>query len=179
MTSGHEKNKIYYASEIFETEINGGKLGMENEDSNVEIRMAVLRKLYTFHKKFMEIAMNLFEGEGLSRTEVMILLMLQRREYKTTDLAREVGIPTSTLTGIIDRLLKKGYVLRNRSEQDRRAVIISIGEKALEKTGTLSGRMERLLDAMENELPEKWWSDIYAELCRLEKELDKAGDKFK
>ena len=53
-----------------------------------------------------------------------------------TETAASLGITTGTLTVSIDRLVKKGYVVRNRDEKDRRIVRIS-----LTREGKLACRM--------------------------------------
>ena len=47
-----------------------------------------------------------------------------------SDLARRVAIDVSTLTGIIDRMERAGYVERIPDQQDRRAVRLFLTEKA-------------------------------------------------
>lgn len=46
-----------------------------------------------------------------------------------TDVADKLGITVGTLTTAINRLVTKGYVERNRSEEDRRVVQIGLTQK--------------------------------------------------
>ena len=46
-----------------------------------------------------------------------------------TSVARSLGVTTGTLTIAVNSLVKKGYVQRVRSEEDRRVVLISLSEK--------------------------------------------------
>ena len=46
-----------------------------------------------------------------------------------TAVARALGVTTGTLTISMNSLVKKGYVHRERSEEDRRVVLISLTEK--------------------------------------------------
>lgn len=46
-----------------------------------------------------------------------------------TSVAKALGVTTGTLTIAINSLVKKGYVDRVRSEEDRRVVLISLSEK--------------------------------------------------
>lgn len=43
--------------------------------------------------------------------------------------ARAVSVTVGTLTIAINHLVKKGYVERSRSEEDRRVVLVSLSEK--------------------------------------------------
>lgn len=52
-----------------------------------------------------------------------------------TAVARTLGVTTGTLTISVNSLVKKGYVQRARSEEDRRVVLVSLtakGKKAFE-----------------------------------------------
>jgi len=46
-----------------------------------------------------------------------------------SSIARLVGVTVGTLTIAMNNLVKKGYVIRTRSEKDRRVVLISLDEK--------------------------------------------------
>ena len=48
-----------------------------------------------------------------------------------TSVARELEVTTGTLTISINGLVKKGYVDRTRSEEDRRVVLISLSDKGV------------------------------------------------
>jgi len=45
------------------------------------------------------------------------------------ELARIFHRPATTMTSIIDRLVRKGYLIREYSEQDRRKVLVRFSEK--------------------------------------------------
>jgi DNA-binding MarR family transcriptional regulator len=49
-------------------------------------------------------------------------------------LARRIGVPLATMTGILDRLEGGGWIIRERHESDRRAVLI---RSAPEKQGAI------------------------------------------
>jgi len=73
----------------------------------------------------------------LSIAEMHTLTAIGPYEAKTmSNTAAELGITTGTLTVSIDRLVKKGYVIRKRDEKDKRSVRIS-----LTKNGKLACRM--------------------------------------
>jgi DNA-binding MarR family transcriptional regulator len=50
------------------------------------------------------------------------------QEKSLAKLAEAVGLTSSTMVGVVDRLEKKGLVVRNRSQKDRRLVNIVITE---------------------------------------------------
>jgi len=68
-----------------------------------------------------------------SKTELFSLIHLAGREKVTmSELVEYINTPMSTATGIIDRLEKKGFVLRGRSDKDRRIVVVGLSEKGRE-----------------------------------------------
>ena len=69
-----------------------------------------------------------------SKSEIFAMLLIDRRkEITMTELSEYIHSPLSTATGIIDRLVKNGYIKRDRSEQDRRIVVLRLGEKGFQE----------------------------------------------
>jgi DNA-binding MarR family transcriptional regulator len=56
---------------------------------------------------------------------------------KMSDIANTLGVTFGTPTVTIDRLIKKGYVIRKRDDIDRRQVFISLSEKGQEIYGSI------------------------------------------
>ena len=53
------------------------------------------------------------------------------RPKNMSSIARELSVTVGTLTISVNSLVKKGYVVRNRSSEDRRVVFISLSEKGV------------------------------------------------
>lgn len=67
---------------------------------------------------------------AMSKQELFTMLTIDKlKEATMGQLSDHMSFPMSTATGIIDRLVNKGYVERGRSETDRRVVVISLTEK--------------------------------------------------
>lgn len=70
-----------------------------------------------------------FAGQPISFTQWIILIRLTQQDHLSpTDLTEHLGYDMGALTRIVDDLQKKGLVLRERSEHDRRAVQIKATE---------------------------------------------------
>ncbi|PEA54879.1 MarR family transcriptional regulator [Bacillus pseudomycoides] len=70
---------------------------------------------------------------SLSKTEVFCLLWMERNtDITMSKIAELLDIPMSTTTGVVNRLVKKEYIERYRSESDRRIVLIRLTETGLE-----------------------------------------------
>lgn len=54
------------------------------------------------------------------------------RKERMTNLARHLRLTVGTLTTTIDRLVARGYVLRDRLEDDRRVVEVSLSQRGRE-----------------------------------------------
>ena len=48
------------------------------------------------------------------------------------DIADELGVPMSTATGIVDKLVQKGYLQRKYSATDRRIVLIELDQEGID-----------------------------------------------
>jgi DNA-binding MarR family transcriptional regulator len=69
----------------------------------------------------------------LSREEMRALIILDpggldsdKHSIMMSNLAESLGVPLSTATHTVDRLVAKGLVQRNRSEEDRRVVQVEM-----------------------------------------------------
>lgn len=66
----------------------------------------------------------------LANSEIFSCEALGRKgRCMMTELAKECGFALSSMTGIVDRLLTKGYVKRFRSDVDRRSVFVELTKK--------------------------------------------------
>ena len=75
--------------------------------------------------------------KDLSITEIHTIEAIGLTGQKSmSEIAAELDITTGTLTTAMDKLIKKGYAVRNRSDVDRRIVYI-----ALTKRGKLAYRI--------------------------------------
>jgi len=64
---------------------------------------------------------------GINATDLNCLNILSFRGQMTAgELARETGLTTASITGVVDRLEEAGYVRRERDPRDRRRVVIRL-----------------------------------------------------
>ena len=67
--------------------------------------------------------------KDLSITEMHVIEAIGMGSRTMTDVSDQLGITVGTLTTSINRLVKKEYVTRQRSEDDRRYVEIALAHK--------------------------------------------------
>ncbi len=64
-----------------------------------------------------------------SKLEIFSMLYIDKQhEITMTEIAESIQSPMSTANGVIERLVKKGYVERDRSDSDRRIVVLRLTE---------------------------------------------------
>jgi DNA-binding MarR family transcriptional regulator len=73
----------------------------------------------------------------LTMPQFIVLDILHRRdESKMTDLANFMHVTTAAVTGVVDKLVKSGYVKRANDPKDRRIIRVSLtakGDSVIEK----------------------------------------------
>jgi DNA-binding MarR family transcriptional regulator len=65
-------------------------------------------------------------AHDLSLTQLRVLAILRDREPKMAELATHLGLDRSSVSGLIDRAVKRGHVRRDASSDDGRAVRVSL-----------------------------------------------------
>jgi DNA-binding MarR family transcriptional regulator len=127
------------------------KPGPKNEINKV---YQLLDKFFELHRLLHRWLLPVVKTRGLSVSELGVFWILSRHgRYRLTDLSRELGVPASTLTGIIDRLVLQDYVFRVRSDDDRRSVEISPTPKLLETSSVLKKAIRGIIAEALAEIP--------------------------
>jgi len=86
---------------------------------------------------------------GLTGPQLLIMNEIARRhETSVGVLAESVSLSNATVTSVLDRLEKLGYVLRNRSDADKRKVLVKLTEKGV---GKLRNKPSSLQDSFISE----------------------------
>ena len=83
---------------------------------------------------------------GLTGPQSTLLrTLVQEGPLSSASLSRRLYVTPSNITGIIDRLEKKGLVERIRKERDRRIVLINLTESGTELSNSLPDPIEKKL----------------------------------
>jgi len=91
---------------------------------------------------------------GLTRSQSQVLKnLLTHGSLSSADLSRKLYMTPANLTGIIDRLEKKGLVERIRNLGDRRVVLITLTESGRDLSIRLPDSIEKKLAAGLMDLP--------------------------
>jgi DNA-binding MarR family transcriptional regulator len=69
----------------------------------------------------------------LTESQCIVGVFVKKRgSCSMSEIATELRVSLSAITGIIDRMVKHGYVERLRDDSDRRLVIVQLTEKGLQ-----------------------------------------------
>lgn len=96
---------------------------MQESSRSISI-VKVLKQVGDYIKQNVE---DEFKEMNLTGSQGMVLGSLARNgEMRISDLSDRMGLSNSTVSGIVDRLEKKGFVERIRSKEDRRVVHVRV-----------------------------------------------------
>lgn len=94
----------------------------------------------------------------ISQLKILMLLSFNK-EMSIGELAESLNVSLPNMTGIVNRLSRQGYLIRNKSEKDRRIILLKLSEKAEKKLVELKQskyesfkRIEALLSDSEKEI---------------------------
>ena len=97
-------------------------------------RDGVIELLWNINREIIKRLKPFAADAGLSLTEAFVLWKTHKAGTKRViALADELGLVPSTLTGVLDRLVEAGWLVRESDPEDRRAVVM----KATAKMGEL------------------------------------------
>ena len=103
--------------------------------SNQEISQETFRTIADYIEEVKELlSSDIWENIFLdcSKNEVLIFwLLYQRSEVNMTEIAEYIHVPLNTATGIINRMEKNELIVRTRSKEDKRVVLIGLSEKGM------------------------------------------------
>jgi len=114
-----------------------------SRDAQVSETMQSLRRIF---KALQDYSQEVSSSFGITGPQLWALKTLSRHDgLALGDLSRQMYLHPSTITGVIDRLERKGYVARDRDRNDRRVVKVKLtpaGEELVAKApNPVQGKM--------------------------------------
>src|SRR3989338_6377243 len=96
----------------------------------------------------------LFKGK-ITLPQFLILYFLNKEgESKMSDLAHFMKVTTPAMTGLIERLVKYGYVVRNYEQDDRRIIKIGLTAKGALLVKKINAQRRQMLIGVFGKLSE-------------------------
>ncbi len=120
------------------------------------------------------------EQIGLGATEEKTLLLLSGQGPLTAgEIARQTGLTTGSVTSLIDRMEKKGFVQRIRDTKDRRQVIVQVNEARLAELNEVFGSLQAIFDDLYDTYDNEQLITIIDYLQRTTRRSEEAVAKLK
>ncbi len=89
------------------------------------------------------------EGVRVTPAQSALLFLLKQKDGRTmTELGRALAIENATMTGLIDRLERDGFVRRTRSASDRRATGVSITREGVAEAERAKAVVKRVNESI-------------------------------
>jgi DNA-binding MarR family transcriptional regulator len=86
--------------------------------------------LHRLSRKLGKTMTPVFHNRDLSHSEIAVMFIVNRkRQSRVIELANIIGLPASTLSGVLDRLVAQGYLDREPDPGDRRSFLITATPK--------------------------------------------------
>ncbi len=106
-------------------------------------------------------------GLNITLNQFFVLSLLARKEnFGMGELARQMGTSSGNMTAMINRLLRSGLVERQRSEKDRRVVIVKLspaGRELAERVRrTTKAGMRRIMRRIPDEQKRAFFDTLSA-----------------
>ncbi|MFC4766162.1 MarR family winged helix-turn-helix transcriptional regulator [Effusibacillus consociatus] len=98
-----------------------------------ESKLRELEEVFSQVKRKITMEWNKHLEPGISGSQVWMLHILEEKgSQKVSELAEALEISLPAVTGLSDKLIASGYAQRERSEEDRRIVLLHITDKGKE-----------------------------------------------
>ena len=105
------------------------------EKNSQEMSQETFRNIESYIEEVKELITSDIWGNLIldcTKNEVLIFWLLYRKgKVNMTEIAEYIHVPLNTATGVVGRMEKSGFVIRSRSEEDKRVVLISFSEKGM------------------------------------------------
>ena len=104
----------------------------ENDAASDKLRLEnqLCFPLYAAARKVVSLYTPYFRELGITYTQYIVFLVLwEKKEITVGELGSKRYLDSGTLTPLIKKLEKEGYIERSRSTDDERVVLVSLTEK--------------------------------------------------
>ncbi|MHB1043355.1 MAG: MarR family winged helix-turn-helix transcriptional regulator [Eubacteriales bacterium] len=136
----------------------------------VEHRHEVTPSLFLAFKKVLKCFYEIAQAHGMAPAQLGAMRKLWKNDGMTnTELGEQLFLKTSTVTALIDRMERDGFVFRERNKDDRRVVNIWLTEKGKELKDSVPDIESIIVEKLKAELS-------VAELKELIRLLNKVAE---
>ncbi|UOF92168.1 MarR family transcriptional regulator [Fodinisporobacter ferrooxydans] len=142
---------------------------MENATASRQIRLLIKQ----INQGFFELLSRELSNYEITVSQWLVIRCLKEEKQKITDISKTVGLTNSTISGIIDRLERSGYVTRIRDREDRRVVWVHRTDKLNQLIASLPLAQDSYYDSFLEGITEEETQRILKSLHLLANQLQK------
>ena len=93
--------------------------------------------------------------KNMTYSQVLAIISIPVDGIEMSELARKLGLDNSTVTRLIVRLEKKGWVYREKSRRDKRAIIVVLNNKGLKIQQHIEKKIESIGERVKIEIDDE------------------------
>ena len=93
--------------------------------------------------------------KNMTYSQVLAIISIPVDGIEMSELARKLGLDNSTVTRLIVRLEKKGWVYREKSRRDKRAIIVVLNNKGLKIQQNIEKKIESIGEKVKIEIDDE------------------------
>lgn len=113
---------------------------------------------------------------GFTMTQAYCLIeILQSSSITMQDLSIKMNLNTSTMTRIVDKLVRDKYIQRFRSDYDRRIVLVKLTSEGVEAANKVQERINSYYEDITRNLPKGSIDDVLESVSLLMDAFDKSN----
>lgn len=148
---------------------------MDNKYDSLSLKNQLCFPIYLCSKEIIRKYTPILEELNLTYTQYIAMMFFwEMKTSNVKDLGRTLLLDSSTLTPLLKKLEKKGYITRVRSTVDERNLVLELtpeGEQLREKALTIPGKMAKCINLTEDEI-KTLYKLLYKVLLNVEKEKE-------
>lgn len=108
----------------------------------------------------------------LTQTQFLVLVAIHSRgSCPMSGLANNMHVSLPTMSGIVERLVEKGYVQRVEDKEDRRKVVVELSKSGKEMISQFQGAVSRRWNEVLKNLGQQDIEAFYAVIAKLTAQL--------
>ena len=138
----------------------------------LKLKNQICFPLYACSKEIVKAYKPYLDELDLTYTQyITMMVMWEHKELRVKEIGKCLFLDSSTLTPLLKRLEEKGYVVRKRSTQDERDLIVTLtdsGEALKERAVTVPERMSACVE-MDPQKAQALYALLYEVLGKLTK----------
>jgi DNA-binding MarR family transcriptional regulator len=146
---------------------------MDNKYDSLSLKNQLCFPIYLCSKEIIRKYTPILEELNLTYTQYIAMMFFwEMKTSNVKDLGSTLLLDSSTLTPLLKKLEKKGYITRVRSTVDERNLVLELtpeGEQLREKALTIPGKMAKCINLTDDEI-KTLYKLLYKVLLNVEKE---------